>query len=191
MLSNGTKILKEYSAGPRTGKWNLLQRKAAQNLTCHVEGRAFDVYLRLSETDKKDPYKIQEGLKREFEKGNRDRELAVHELSNHKRFRDESAQTFAYNIEQLVKLAYPSFNDEARQTIAKDYFVKGLHHEMQIKLKSSPKFSNTSLIDLARETTRLQIAGIQSVASSKQDYCMSVETDHDVDSVVDKVSEKI
>ena len=165
--------------------------KAAQNLTCHLKGRAFDVYLRLSEADKKDPSKIQEELKREFEKGNQDRELAVHELSNRKRFCDESAQTFAYKIEQLVKLAYPSFNDEARQTIARDYFVKGLHHEMQIALKSSPQFSTASLIDLAKETSRLQIAGIQSVASSKQGYCMSVETNHDVDSVVDKVLEKI
>ena len=112
-------------------------------------------------------------------------------LSNRKRFRDESAQTFAYKIEQLVKLAYPSFNDEACQTIAKDYFVKGLHHEMQIALKSSPKFSTASLIDLAKETTRLQIAGIQSIASSQQDYCMSVETNNDIDSVVDKVLETI
>ena len=145
----------------------------------------------MSEADKKDPSKIQEELKREFEKENQDIELAVHELSNRKRVCDESAQTFAYKIEQLVKLAYPSFNDEARQTIAKDCFVKDLHHEMQIALKSSPKFSTASLIDLAKETSRLQIAGIQSVASSKQGYCMSVETNHYVDSVVDKVLEKI
>ena len=48
-----------------------------------------------------------------------------------KRFRDESAQTFAFKIQQLVKLANQSLNDQARQTIAKDYFVRGLHHEMQ------------------------------------------------------------
>ena len=97
--------------------------------------------------------------------------MAVHELSNRKRFCDESAQTFAFKIEELVKLAYPTFNDEVRQTIAKDYFVKGLHHEMQITLKPSPKFSTACLNELAKETTRLQIAGIQSVASSKQDHC--------------------
>ena len=67
---------------------------------------------------------MHEELKREFEKGIQDRELAFHELSNRKRFRDEYTQTFAYKIERLVKLAYPSFNDEARQAIAKDYFVK-------------------------------------------------------------------
>ena len=42
--------------------------KAAQNFACCLEGRAFDVYLRFSETDKKDPNKIQKELKREFEK---------------------------------------------------------------------------------------------------------------------------
>ena len=31
--------------------------KAVQNLACRLEGRAFDVYLRLSEADKKDPSK--------------------------------------------------------------------------------------------------------------------------------------
>ena len=46
--------------------------KAAQNLACRLEGRAFDVYLRLLEAEKKDPSKIQEELKREFEKGNQD-----------------------------------------------------------------------------------------------------------------------
>ena len=52
-------------------------------------------------------------------------------------------------------------------------------------------FSIASLNDLAKETTRLHIAGIQSVPSSKQDYCVSVEADHDVDSVVNRVLEKI
>ena len=41
-------------------------------------------------------HRQKEELKREFEKGNQDRELAVHELSNRRRFRDESAQTFAF-----------------------------------------------------------------------------------------------
>ena len=40
--------------------------------------------------------------------------------------------------------------------------MKGLHHEMQIALKSSPKFSAAYLNELAKETTRLQIAGIES-----------------------------
>ena len=35
-------------------------KKAAQNLAGQLEGRAFDVYLRLSETDKKDPDKIKD-----------------------------------------------------------------------------------------------------------------------------------
>ena len=77
--------------------------------------------------DKKDSNKIKDELKREFERGSRDRELAVQELTGRARFSDESAPTFACKIEQLVKLAYPSLNYEVRQTIAKDCFVKGLH----------------------------------------------------------------
>ncbi len=167
--------------------------KAAQNLASRLEGRAFDVYLRLSPTDKKDPDKIKEELMKEFELGNQDREIAIQELASRKRQQDESPQTFAFKIQELVKLAYPTFNDETRQTIAKDYFVNGLHQKMQVALKSLSKFSTASLNDLAKETTRLQIAGIQSLASSQQGHCMSVNTDTEgfVDSIADKVLEKM
>lgn len=62
--------------------------KVAQNLACRLEGGTFDGYLRFSEIDKKDPNKIKDELKIYFEKGNQDRELAVHKLSNRKKFRD-------------------------------------------------------------------------------------------------------
>ncbi len=71
-------------------EWN-----AAYNLASRLEGRAFDVYLRLSETDKKDPSKINSELLKEFERGNEDRELAIHELNSRKRKHDESAKTYA------------------------------------------------------------------------------------------------
>ena len=165
--------------------------KAAQNLASRLEGRAFDVYLRLSAADKKDPEKIKDELMREFELGNQDREIAIQELASRTRQHDESPQTFAFKIQELVKLAYPTFDDETRQTIAKDYFVKGLHQKMQISLKALPKFSTAALNDLAKETTRLQIAGIQSLASNQQGHCMSVNTEDLVDSIADKVLEKM
>ena len=42
--------------------------KAAQNLASRLEGRAFDVYMRLSADDKKDVKKIELELLMEFEK---------------------------------------------------------------------------------------------------------------------------
>ena len=72
--------------------------------------------------------------------GKQDRELAIHELSNQIRNADESAQTFAYKSQELVTLAYPAFNVNTRNTIAKDYFVKGLYLRMQTALKSLPNF---------------------------------------------------
>ena len=38
----------------------------------------------------------------------------------------------------------------------KDYFVKGMHPDMQVALKSLPTFSTKSLTDVAKETMRLQ-----------------------------------
>ena len=133
--------------------------KAAQNLASRLEGRASDVYLRLSEADKKDPDKSKDKLMKEFELGNQDREIAIHELSSHTRHQDESPQTFAFTIQELVKLAYPTFDlnwpTQSRQTVAKGYFAQGLHQKMQIALKSLTNFSTASLNDLAKETTRL------------------------------------
>ena len=119
---------------------------------------------------------------KEFELGNQDREIAIHELSSRTRHHDESPQTFPFKIQELIKLAYP--------TVAKDYFVKGLHRKMQIALKSLPKFSTASLNDLTKET-RLQITGIESFASSQQGHCMSINTEDLLNSIADKVLAKM
>ena len=89
--------------------------KAAQNLASKLEGRAFDVYMTLSPTERKDINKIKSELLKEFEKGKQKREIAIFELNIRKRKPEKSAQTFAYKVLELVKLAYPSFNDEARK----------------------------------------------------------------------------
>ena len=133
--------------------------KCAQNIASRLEGRSFDVYLRLADIDKKNPEKIKEELLREFERGKRMRNA------------DESAETFAYKIQELVALAYPTFDVETRNTISKDYFVKGLNSKMQIALKSLPDFN--------------------SAKSLQQDHCMSVNPDRLADTITAKVLEKI
>ena len=71
--------------------------KRPHNLESRLEGHTFDVYMRLSQDDKKDVEKIKSELLKEFEKGNQDREIAIHELNNRKRKPDESAQRFQNN----------------------------------------------------------------------------------------------
>ena len=41
-----------------------------------------------------------------------------------------------YKLMELVKLAYPDFDNPTRATLATDYLVHGLHSDMQIALKS-------------------------------------------------------
>ena len=136
--------------------------KCAQNLASRLEGPAFDVYLRLNETERKDVNKLKQELMKEFERGQQNREDAIAILSNRTRRPGEAAHTYAYKIAELVKLAYPTFDEITRSTIAKDYFVKGLHPEMQRAVKSMEKFMEYDISKLASEITRLQLAGIKS-----------------------------
>ena len=87
--------------------------KAAQNLASRLEGRAFDVYMRLDTEHKKKPEKIKAELLEEFECGKHNRELAVTQLSERRRKPDESVQTYAFKIMELTKLAYPAFDDDS------------------------------------------------------------------------------
>ena len=121
------------------------------------------------------------------------REAAIFELNNRKREKDESPQTFAFKLLELVKLAYPSFEDEALKTIAKDYFIRGVHPNMQVPLKSAPDFATASIDKLAIETSRLQIAGIKSFTSTaptEPHECMSVNSPS-IDDIVSKVMQKL
>jgi len=172
--------------------------KAAQDLASKLEGRAFDVYMRLADADKKDASKIKSELLKEFQLGNQDRELAIHELTTRRRKPEESPQTFAFKIMELVRLAYPTFDNANQETIAKDYYMKGIHPRMQIALKSLPQFSELLMHDVAKETVRLQLAGIESYSTPQvANSCMSMvngnsEVQNDfVDSIVDKVVAKM
>ena len=166
--------------------------KAAQNLASRLEGRAFDVYMRLSDQEKSDVSAIKAELLREFERGNQDRKVAIIELSNRTRKQDESTQTFAFKFQELVKLAYPTFDESALDTIAKDYFIKGLHPKMQVALKSWSDFTKANINQLTSETTRLQLAGIESFASNPSDSSSMnpIHSDTLVDEITNKVVEK-
>ena len=56
--------------------------KAAQNLSRRLEGRAFDVYLRLSDEGKKSFGTIKGELLKEFEQGHTNREEAISKLAS-------------------------------------------------------------------------------------------------------------
>ena len=159
-----------------------------------LEGPTFDVYLRLSSEDRKDVNKITTELLKEFEGGRRNREEALSELSNRKRKPGESTQNFAYSILELVKLAYPTFESKNLETITKDYFVQGLHRDMQVALKSLEKFETKTLNEIADEATRLELAGIQSLAANKMFSANSVNPmSHQemVESITEKVIERL
>ena len=164
--------------------------KTAQNLASRLEGRAFDVYMRLSATDKKDVDKVQTEFMNEFELSNQDREMAMYEWTTRRRKQGESPQTFIYKIMELVKLAYPSFDHANQETIAKDYYMKGIHPKMQITLKAMPTFSESSFNDIATETIRLQLAGIESFSVSEPNQCNNVNNGNN-DSLVDSIAEKV
>ena len=104
--------------------------KKAQYMASKLVGHAMDVYMRMSDDDKKDPDKLKAELLKEFERGQLNREEAIAELDTRKRGEKESAENFAFKIIELVKLAYPSFTDDVRQSLAKDFFVRGLSKQL-------------------------------------------------------------
>ena len=175
--------------------------KIAHNLDSKLEGPAFDVYTRLSTEDRKNFETIKAELLKEFERGQSNRDEAISELSKRRRKEGESAQTFAYKLAELVKLAYPKFDHNNCETIAKDYFVMGLHPDMQIALKSLEKFSRITLNELAAETTRLELAGIksqtkdytpQSIANNVNNVTAETPLSaHTLEVIADKVVEKL
>lgn len=170
--------------------------KKAQFVASKLIGPAFDVYMRLSDDDKKLFPRIKEELLKEFEKGQLNREEAIHLLGDRRRQPEESPQTFAYKLIELVKLAYPDFQDTVRKTIAKDYFVRGVHPEMQIALKSAATFSTSDVNALAVETVRLELAGVKSYKkkSSPSDggvSDVSSVNDSTINAIAEKVLEKL
>ena len=81
---------------------------------------------------------------------------------------DKTIKDYAFDLKRLASLAYRSFTQPNTNIITKDYFVKGLHVEMQLKLKSLEKFSTAGIDDLIEEAVRLELTGVK--PSSKGTY---------------------
>ena len=104
--------------------------------------------------------------------------------------------THAYEVMELVKLAYAGFDDGNQQVVAKDSFLKGLHMDMQVQLKTKyPKLEDVSLNDLAKEAQRLEIVGIKSTLSSPSVDISKVNdapSDNEVsDELVEKLAKRV
>ena len=164
---------------------NHADEKRAQYMASKLVGHAMDVYLRMSDEDKKDPEKLKAELLKEFERGQLNREEAIAELDSRKRLPDEAAETYAYKVIELIKLAYPSFDPAVRASLAKDFFVKGLSNELQLALKSGANYSTMDVKAVTTEAVRLELAG---VGVKKPCTEASVEAG---DSMVDKIAEKV
>ena len=136
--------------------------KVAVFIAEKLEDAAFDTYLAMATADKKDPAKVKAALVKAFDRPKRNREVAIDELAHRVRLPNEAAENFSYKISELVKYAYPNFNENTRMTLCKDYFVKGLEQDLQKELRKDRNFATMSLKDLAEATTYLEIAGANS-----------------------------
>ena len=77
---------------------------AAILFASRLEEPAFNVYLRMSDDDKKDIEKIKGELRKQYETGNRDCEEALSLLMSCHRKEEESAEDFAYRIKKSGKI---------------------------------------------------------------------------------------
>ena len=82
--------------------------KKANFLASRLLGPAFDVYMRLTDENKKNFDEIKTELRKEFEGGQLNREEALNILQSRMGEATESPQTFAYKLLELVQLTYPN-----------------------------------------------------------------------------------
>ena len=148
---------------------------AAVSLASRLQEPAFNVYLRMSEEDRKDVEKVKAELKKHYEVGNRDREEALQLLSSVQYKHDETAKDFAFRIGELVKLAYPTFNAASQQLHVKDAFVRGLHPDMQMKVKTLENFATLDMNAVLDNTVRLEVAGVKSSSKTIKEEVSVVE----------------
>ena len=153
-----------------------------------LEEPAFDVYMALSDDDKKDPEKIKTALIECFDNAIRNREVAFEELTHRKRLDDEKAEVFAHKIQDLVKYAYPKFEQDAKNALAKDYYVKGLQVDVQKELRKMDKFEDKTIGELVKQTTYLEIANANASASQPKEEISSVNSHNNgLESRMDKL----
>ena len=132
--------------------------KKAAFIAGRLEEPAFDVYMALSDEDKKDPEKIKTALLGSFDNAKKNREVALEELRHRRRLGEENPEVFAHKLLELCNYAYPKFTDDARKSLAKDHYVKGLGVELQKELRKTTDFEDKSLDDLVKLTTYFEIA---------------------------------
>ena len=88
-----------------------------------------------------------------------------------------------------MKLAYPTFAEAVRNSIAKDYFVRNLYYDMQVAIKSTDQFSAYSIDQTADAVSRLELAGVKSSKATRTvNLCEEKEF---AENVVDKIAEKV
>ena len=124
---------------------------------------------------RKDIANIKQKLRKQYESGNRNREEALNLLAACLGNEGETAPDFAYRISELVRLAYPEFSDAYRNLHEKDVFVRGLHPEMQIKLKALETFSTMDMTRLLEHTVRLEVAGVKTFSKKYKEYMNTVD----------------
>ena len=168
---------------------NHADEKKAQYIASKLVGHAMDVYLRMSTEDQKDPEKVKTELLKEFERGQLNREEAIAELDGRKRLPKESADTYAFKIIELVKLAYPTFADAVRQSLAKDYFVRGLSSELRLAVKSVQDFADMDVKRVAQEAVRLELAGVGSTKPAAPEAINACDDMYEA--IADKVIQKL
>ena len=139
--------------------------KKAAFIAGRLEEPAFDVYMALPDEEKKDPEKIKTALLQSFDNAKRNREVALEDLTHRRRLGEEKSEVFAHKILELVNYAYPKFSDEAKKSLAKDHYVKGLGVSLQNELRKLSDYEDKTLEDLVKQTTYLEIADTNATAS--------------------------
>ena len=78
-----------------------------------------------------------------------------------------------------------------KDTIAKDYFVKGVHNDMQVALKSLKEFDEGDINKIADETARLELAGIHAIrcTGSRVNTVNQISNESTIINVIEKVIE--
>ena len=164
--------------------------KKAAFIAGRLEEPAFDVYMALPEDDKKDPEKIKTALLDSFDNAKRNREVALEELTHRRRLGDERAEVFAHKILDLVKYAYPKFSDDAKKSLAKDHYVKGLDASLQKELRKLSDYEDKALDDLVKLTTYLEIANTNATVATEprgEDVAAVSVSSNSMDSRLDRL----
>ena len=67
-------------------------------------------------------------------------------------------------------MAYPDFAGAHRNVHEKDVFIRGVHPEMQIKLKALETFSSMDMKNILEHRVRLEVAGVKFLSKKYKEY---------------------